>query len=236
MGRRPRQHQRASGGYYHVMNRGHNREVVFQTEDDHAYFLDLLERYRQRCAVRLYPYCLMDNHFHLLARAEQANDLSPCMAGLLRAYVHSFHRRYGFVGHLWQGRFQSPAVAVEAYFLRCARYLERNPLEAGVVAEPWTYRWSSCPAYALGRHDPLFSYNVWYQERGADAGQRSSSWREFLLGDDPQEALVRRGDWVLGDVGLSAPHAACGGAAGASAWSPTSTTTGPGRVFSVLPF
>ena len=77
MGRRARQHQRATGGYYHVMNRGHNREVVFQSQDDHAYFLDLLDRYRQRFAVRLYHYCLMDNHFHLLARAEQAEDLSP---------------------------------------------------------------------------------------------------------------------------------------------------------------
>src|SRR5579864_6133950 len=112
MARKPRQRQRASGGYYHVMNRGHNREVVFQTDDDHLYFLDLLARYRERFAIRLYHYCLMSNHFHLLVQADKAEELSPWMAGLLRAYVHYFHRRTGFVGHLWQGRFKSPAVAV----------------------------------------------------------------------------------------------------------------------------
>jgi hypothetical protein len=69
--------------------------------------------------------------------AQDPKELSPWMAGLLRAYVHYHHRRTGFVGHLWQGRFNSPAVAVEDYFLSCARYIERNPLVAGLVAQPW---------------------------------------------------------------------------------------------------
>jgi putative transposase len=120
------------------------------------------------------------------------------MAGLLRAYVHYYHRRTGFVGHLWQGRFKSPAVAAEEYFLSCARYIERNPVRAGLVTEPWQYHWSSSPAYALGETDPLLSYNVWYQGLGAEAGQRQERWREFLLGDDPHEELVRRGDWTVG--------------------------------------
>src|SRR5207245_5594982 len=126
MARIPRQQQRATGSYYHVMNRGHNREVVFQEDDDHAYFLDLVDRYRQRFSVRLYHYCLMSNHFHLLVHAESAAELPSWMAGLLRAYVHYFHRCNGFVGHLWQGRVKSPAVAVGDGFLRCARSLERQ--------------------------------------------------------------------------------------------------------------
>ena len=77
MGRQSRQHQRATGGYYHVMNRGHNREVVFPTEEDHAYFLDLLQRYRQRFAVPLYHYCLMDNHFHLLVERSRPKTSPP---------------------------------------------------------------------------------------------------------------------------------------------------------------
>jgi hypothetical protein len=64
---------------------------------------------------------------------------------------------------------------------------------------PWDYRWSSCPAYALAVADPLLSYNVWYQSLGADAGQRQQRWREFLLGDDPHEELVRGGNWIVGD-------------------------------------
>jgi putative transposase len=73
------------------------------------------------------------NHFHLLVCGESPEALSPCLAGMLRAYGPYCHRRYGLVGHLGQGRFQSPAVAVEEYFLNCARYLERNLVTAGVV-------------------------------------------------------------------------------------------------------
>src|SRR5215471_15649161 len=145
------------------MNRGQNREVVFRSAEESSYFLHLRGRYRQRFPVRLDHYCLMSNHFHLLIHWEQAALLSRWMAGVLLAYGHYYHRRYGFVSHLWQGRFKSPAGAVEAYFLSCARYIERNPVEAGLVTEPWQYRWSSCPAYALGVADPLLSYNVCYQ-------------------------------------------------------------------------
>jgi putative transposase len=198
MPRASRHRQGSAAPYYHVLNRGHNREVVFRDAADHRYFLDLLARYGRRGTARLYHYCLMSNHFHLLLRCERVEDLSPWIAGLLRAYVHYYHRRYGFVGHLWQGRFRSPAVAAEDYFLSCARYLERNPVAAGVVAEPWQYPWSSCPAYALGVADPLLSYNVWYQGLGGDPEARQGRWREFLLGDDPREAAVATADWVAG--------------------------------------
>jgi putative transposase len=140
MPRLPRRLHGAGVVYYHVMNRGHNREVVFQTDDDHAYFLELLQRSRQRCAVRLYHYCVLDNHFHLLVGCAVAGELARWMAGLLRAYVHHLHRHTGFLGRLWQGRFRSPAVAVEEYFLSCARCIERNPLAAGLVAQAWQYR------------------------------------------------------------------------------------------------
>jgi REP element-mobilizing transposase RayT len=100
------------------MNRGHHREVVFHTDGDHAYFLQLLDRYRQPFPVRLLHYGWMDNHFHLLLQRAEPRLLSPFMAGPLRANVHDHHRQYGFIGHLWQGRFQSPVVAVEEYFLR----------------------------------------------------------------------------------------------------------------------
>src|SRR5438128_2010240 len=102
MPRVARRLQGAAGVYFHVMNRGHNREVVFPKDEDRAYFLELLARYRERFAVRLFHYCLMSNHFHLLVRADDPQELSPWMAGLLRSYVHYHHRRTGFVGHLWQ--------------------------------------------------------------------------------------------------------------------------------------
>src|SRR5262249_10027863 len=155
--------------------------------------------YRERFGFRLYHYCLMGNHFHLLPQLRDARDLSPLMAGLLRAYVHHCHRRHGFVGHRWQGRFKSPAVQAERYLLSCGRYLERNPLEAGLVGEPWAYRWSSGRAYARGEADALLAEKPWYTALGHSAAQRQQRWREFLLGVDEREEVVRRGAWAVGD-------------------------------------
>ena len=92
------------------MDRSHNRSVVFHDDEDRQQCLTLLGRYQQRFRFRLYHYCLMANHFHLLVQLQDPRHLSPLMAGLLRAYVHHCHRRHGFVGHLWQGRFKSPAI------------------------------------------------------------------------------------------------------------------------------
>src|SRR5437870_1893756 len=117
MPRTPRRQQWTDEAAYHVLSRGHNRETVFADAEDRRFFLGLLDRYRRRTGLRLYHYCLISNHFHLLLQLDPPGRLSALMAGLLRAYVHYFNRRHGFVGHLWQGRFRSPAVDVEPYFL-----------------------------------------------------------------------------------------------------------------------
>ena len=111
----------------------------------------------------------MTNHFHLLLQLQRPADLSSWRAGMLRAYVHFFNRRYGFSGHLWQGRFKSPAIQ---YLLSCGRYIERNPLEVGIVIEPWQYAWSSCRAYACGTADSLLAENRYYLELAADDSSR----------------------------------------------------------------
>jgi len=100
--------------------------------------------------------------------------------------VHYYHRRYGFVGHLFQGRFKSPAVAVERYFPSCARYMEPNSVRANLAALPWEFAWSSTRGYALGAEDPLISYNVCYRVLGASAAgrqARSTKKRAILLAD-----------------------------------------------------
>ena len=200
MPRTPRRWQWSDAACYHLMDRGHNRERAFADDQDRHAFLGLLTRYRERFGFRLYHYCLMTNHFHLLVHFRTPRHLSALMAGLLRAYVHHVHRRHGFVGHLWHGRFKSPAVAQDGSLLSCGRYIERNPLEAGVGAEPWDYRWSSCRVYALGESDPLVTPNPLYEELGADPAARPRRWREFLLAGDPHEGEVRRGDWAVGDA------------------------------------
>jgi putative transposase len=197
--RLPRCQQLGDAVAFHVINRGHNRETVFHDDDDRRVFLDLIDRYRARFGFALYHYCLMSNHFHLLLRVADARELSPLMAGLLRSYVHHCHRRRGFVGHQWQGRFKSPAVQDGAYLLSCGRYIERNPLAASMVQEPWDYAWSSCKHYALGVADPLVTESPSYTEFGADPQRRRMLWQDFLVHDDERAAAVREGDWAIGD-------------------------------------
>jgi putative transposase len=199
MSRVPRRWQWAEEACYHLMDRGHDREAVFRDDVDRRAFLGLVQRYRRRFGFRLYYYCLMSNHFHLLLQLDDPRQLSPLMAGRLRAYVHHCHGRHGFVDHRWQGRFKSPAVQRRDYLLSCGRYLERNPLEAGMVAEPWQYAWSSARAYALGEADALLDENPEYVGLSDKPARRQQLWREFLLGADVREDVVQRGDWAIGD-------------------------------------
>ena len=145
----------------------------------------------------------MSNHFHLLLQVRKCEHLSPLMAGLLRSYVHYFNRQCGFVGHLWQGRFRSPAIQAERYLLSCGRYIERNPLEAQLVERPWDYAWSSCRHYALGEPNERLTPDPYYLELGPEPSQRQERWRQFLLDADRKEEVIRRQDWVLGDQDLA---------------------------------
>src|SRR5262249_43184211 len=107
-----------------------------------------------------------------------------------------------FVGHLVQGRFKSPLVQREGYWLGCGRYIERNPLAAGLVAAPWDYPWSSCRAYACGAADPLLTEDPCYTEVSPDPARPQQLWREFVCCDDPREAVIARGEWAIGDDGF----------------------------------
>jgi putative transposase len=202
MTRRARRLQWTEAACYHVINRGHNRETVFANDEDRRYFLHLLDRYRRRFDLRVYHYCLMSNHFHIAVQVRACRHLSPLMAGLLRSYVHYFNRQYGFVGHLWQGRFKSPAIGIEEYLLSCGRYIERNPLDAWLVAQPWDWRWSSCRYYALGEPDELLTANPYYLEMAPEPTRRQERWRAFLSDHDPKEEAIGRQDWLLGQVDL----------------------------------
>jgi len=199
MPRRPRRAQWTDATCYHVMNRGQNRATIFSDDQDRAYFLKLVARYQQRYAARLYHYCLMDNHFHLLVQLAQPRQLSRLIASLLVAYVRYVQLRYRFVGHVFQGRFKSPAIEAEPYLLSCGRYIERNPVAANLVAHAWEYRWSSCRAYALGESDALLAVNPWYEQLAVEPARRQVLWRDFLEGEDPKEGAIATDDWAIGE-------------------------------------
>ena len=143
MPRRPRQ---STGGLiFHVMNRGAKRAALFETSDDYDAFLRILEKAVQRLDVALFSYCLMRNHWHLL--------LSPRTDGALSRFMHwvttTHARRWQLLrqldgqGAVYQGRFKAVPVCDDEHFLWVCRYVERNPLRAGLVTSAADWRWSS---------------------------------------------------------------------------------------------
>lgn len=144
MPRSPRLH--TPGLFYHVFARGNNREPIFFEEDNYRRFLVNLERFRCPLNYNIYAYCLLPNHFHLLLQIDKIN-LSKIMQILLTAYTMYINKKYGRVGHIFQGRFQSIIVEKETYLLQVHRYIHLNPLKAGLVADLKMYPWSSYSHY-----------------------------------------------------------------------------------------
>jgi REP element-mobilizing transposase RayT len=121
MGRRARSLLGRDEACYHIIKRGHARETIFHDDADRTRFLALLQRYRDAFDLRIYHYGLMGNHLHLMLQLPEVKALPRCVAGLLVAYWHYYRRRYGLVGHLFQGRFKSPAIEADEYLLSCGR-------------------------------------------------------------------------------------------------------------------
>ncbi len=132
-----------AGVLFHVINRGNGRQTIFRDEEDFEYYQRLLWRYKQKFTLQIYHFILMSNHIHLLLETTKANTISGFMKGLTVAYTRYFNKKYQCVGHAWQGRFQSIPIETVSYYLRCARYIELNPLRAGIVSHPKEYPWSS---------------------------------------------------------------------------------------------
>jgi putative transposase len=147
----PRTARATPGGFfYHVLNRGNARRTVFHKDADYAAFRRLLREAQDRTPVRLLAYCLMPNHFHLAVRPAGNTDLSRFMQWLLTAHVRRYHRHYHSTGHVWQGRFKAFPVQDDDYLLGLLRYVERNPVRAGLVGRSEEWRWSSAHPVRAG--------------------------------------------------------------------------------------
>jgi len=185
MGRHPR--PAGDGLIYHALNRGNNRAEVFDGPDDHEAFLHALDKARERYPFQLYGYCLMTNHFHLLLRPELGQSISRILQSLTVAHTWRYHKRHRTVGHVWQGRFKSPVIQDDGHLLVVLRYIEANPLRAGMAADPKDYRWSSFPAHGHGAPDPLLSPLPELEALGRSPAERQRRWRRRVRtpqGDD----------------------------------------------------
>ena len=179
--------QISSTGWYHAIGRGNNRQALFRREIDFLKFLELLENYQNRYPFRISHYCLMPNHVHLLLFSEFREILSKSLQGLNLSYSWWYRKRYSFCGHVWQGRFKSFPIEKDSYLLECGRYIERNPVNAGMVSDPKDYSWSSYRFYTEGAENPWLSPDPGYLEFSSDGAERRRRYREYVTAVRPYE-------------------------------------------------
>jgi putative transposase len=170
---------------YHITQRGNNRQDVFFVDEDRQVYLSLLREQSELYGLSVVGYCLMSNHVHLVVVPLRVDSLAKAVGRtnyLYTRYVNSLHGRSG---HLWQNRFFS-SVLDEDYFWRAIRYVERNPVRAGLVKRAWEYPWSSAAAH-VGLIDKLGLLD-------------QTRWKKLLAGGDWKDLLKDMDDEA--EVGL----------------------------------
>jgi len=175
------------GAWYHVMNRGAGRRWIFRSDAQRECFLELLAETTNRFNAEWHAYCLMPNHYHLLLRTPDGN-LQRIMRHVDGVYTQYFNRRQGSDGPLFRGRYKSILVDADSYWLQLSRYIHRNPLEDGLVADLADYPWSSFRAYAGLDKSPAW-LTTDYILKAVGARQRHKRYKAYMEGDT-EEALL----------------------------------------------
>jgi putative transposase len=189
----------------HLIQRGNNRQVCFFADDDYRLYLDWLKDYADKAGCSIHAYVLMTNHVHLLVSSSYRDGVSTMMKRLGQRYVQYVNRTYGRSGTLWEGRFRSCLTQEEDYLLACQRYVELNPVRAGMVDHPADYPWSSYRANAQGAEDKLLQSHELYLKLGNNAVARQSAYRE-LFRNELEPGLVEEirrannGNYALGNT------------------------------------
>lgn len=146
------------GGYvYHVMNRGNGGQRVFHKKGDYESFISLLSEATHHIPIKIFGYCLMPNHFHLIIMPLQGDDLSHWMQWIMTCHVRRHHTYYGSSGHVWQGRFKSFIIQEDDHLLTVLRYVEGNPVRANIVSSVKDWQWSSYQKRIQKVKDPLLT-------------------------------------------------------------------------------
>ncbi|MGA9572364.1 MAG: transposase [Lysobacterales bacterium] len=177
----PRRARFCPAGYpIHVIQRGNNRQAIFTCDADLAAYAHWLAEGAERFDIAVHGWVFMTNHVHLLATASDHTSLSRFMQFLGRLYVRYFNHTYTRSGTLFEGRFKSCIVQESRYLLTCLRYIELNPVRAGIVKDPGDYRWSSYRSHAFGVHARLWSPHDLYLDLAKTEKQRQQTWRALI--------------------------------------------------------
>jgi len=164
----------------HVVQRGNDRQACFADGADFARYRQELREASLKHGCAIHAYVLMTNHVHLLLTPAERGATSRMMQAIGRRYVGAFNARYRRTGTLWEGRFKAALVDSTRYLLTCHRYIELNPVRAGMVATPQGYRWSSHAHNAMGQHDPGIVPHEAYLALGRDECTRQHAYRQLF--------------------------------------------------------
>jgi len=164
----------------HLIQRGNNRQPCFYADEDYGVYLDWLQVYSRDTGCSIHAYVLMTNHVHLLLTPSDADSAGMLMKRLGQRYVQYINRTYRRSGTLWEGRFRSCITQQEEYLLLCQRYIEMNPVRAGIVEHPGEYRWSSYGCNGQGETSALLNHHPVYLSSGRTGEERLASYRELF--------------------------------------------------------
>jgi len=128
---------------YHIIMRGNNKRAIFHSDEDYKRYFSTVYRYKKKFGFKLFAFCLMNNHVHLLIQVSAKGSISQIMQAVTISHTRHYHTKYKTNGHIWQGRFRSPIVSDDDYLLTAMVYIEKNPVKAGIVTAIGDYKWSS---------------------------------------------------------------------------------------------
>jgi len=176
-------------GYLHIMCRGNNKQFIFHSPLDYRNYYELLFEMREENKIEINHYCLMNNHIHLIVHVKSKSDLARYMKQVNLTYFHYYRRRYGYAGHIWQGRFKSNIIEKGSYLIQCGKYIELNPVKAGIVEHPREYKYSSYQHYAYGKKDKLIKEDPEYLQTGRSQNQIRKAYRDFVIDETIKEFI-----------------------------------------------
>jgi len=175
---------------HHIIQRGHNRTPVFVEPKDYRYYLDTLAEWKNELKCKVYGFCLMTNHVHLIVDpGESAGNLALLMKRVAGRYTRSVNRVENRSGTVWNGRYKSSPIDTDRFLMACNRYIELNPVRAGIVPAPQDYDWSSY------NHKTGRSLLTWldedpcYASLGAERRERESSYRSWVNSGVSEEEM-----------------------------------------------
>ena len=190
----------------HIVQRGVNRGPVFFRDADRARYAISLMRLAAEVGCAIHAYCLMDNHVHLLLTPHEPEACARLMKQLNQCHVQSINRRLGRSGPLWGGRFRSSLIHSAHYALACYRYIEQNPVRAGMVGHAGEYRWSSYAGNASGGPAAGLQPHAVYEALGDTVAQRSAAYRDLITLPMAPETVEAIREATRRNVPIGAPR------------------------------